>query len=93
MNTGPNRIILFLHPVPFKTGILAKDKYEPGDFISTDQYVVRTPGCILSGYGQEALHNCFQGGTIYQDAASKSVRVQNQVSLGAGKTTIWQVSF
>ena len=80
-------------PVPSKTGILAKDKYEPGDFISTDQYIVRTPGRLLSGYGREALHNCFQGGTIYQDAASKLVRVQNQVSLGTGETTIGKSAF
>ena len=67
-------------PIPSKTGILSRDKYEPGDMISTDQYVVKTPGRLLTGYGREALHNCFQGGTIYQDAASMLVRVQNQVS-------------
>ena len=31
-------------PIANKTGILARDKYKPGDLISTDQYVVKTPG-------------------------------------------------
>ena len=71
-------------PVPAKTGILSHDKYQPGNMISSDQYAVKTPGRLQKGYGQEALHNCYHGGTIFQDAASNLVRVQNQVSLGAG---------
>ena len=31
-------------PVKAKEGILSRDKYEPGDKISSDQYVVMTPG-------------------------------------------------
>ena len=30
--------------VPQKEGILACDKYEVGDFVSTDQFIVRMPG-------------------------------------------------
>ena len=40
-----------LTPVASRQGTLAKDKYKSGDFISTDQYVVRTPWRLLSGYG------------------------------------------
>jgi hypothetical protein len=31
-------------PVLDKEGILSHDKYLPGDFVSTDQFVVGTPG-------------------------------------------------
>ena len=79
--------------VPEKVGILSRDKYEPGDMISTDQYVVKTPGRLVKGYGREALHNCFHGGTIYQDASANLVRVQNQVSLGAGETVLGKSAF
>ena len=57
-------------PVPAKTGILSHDKYQPGDLISSDQYVVKTLGRLQKGYGREALHNCYHGGTIFQYAAS-----------------------
>ena len=80
-------------PVPGKTGILSRDKYEPGDMISTDQYVVKTPGRLEKGYGKEQHTNCYHGGTIYQDAASNLVRVQNQVSLGAGETVMGKAAF
>ena len=44
-------------PVKAKEGILSQDKYVPGDLISSDQYVVKTPGRLEKGYGREALHN------------------------------------
>ena len=76
-----------------KEGILSQDKYVPGDLISSDQYVVKTPGRLEKGYGREALHNCSHGGTIFQDAASNLVRVQNQVSLGSGKAVMGKAAF
>ena len=69
------------------------DKYKPGDIISTDQFVVKTLCRLKSGYGREASHNCFHGGTIFQDAASNLVRVQPQVSNGAGEAAIGKSSF
>ena len=48
--------------------------------------MVKTPGKLPSGYGREADHNMFHGGTIFRDAASKYIFVKNQVSLGAGET-------
>ncbi len=38
-------------------GALSWDAYEDGDFVSAHQYVVNTPGRLLSGYGREAPHN------------------------------------
>ncbi len=46
------------------------DAYEAGNFVSADQYVVNTPGQLLSGYGREAPHNQFHGGTLFHDAAT-----------------------
>ena len=74
--------------VPDEEGILACDKYEVGDFVSTDQFVVRTPGIPPTGYGRERRQNCFHGGTIYNDATSGLIWVENQVSLGANKTVL-----
>ena len=80
-------------PVPSKEGALSRDQYEPGDSIATDQFVVKTPGRLKTGYGRESLHNCYSGGTIFQDAASNLVRVQPQISLGAGETVLGKASF
>ena len=56
--------------VPNKNGILARDKYGVGDFISTNQFVVKTPGRLPSGFGRERHRNRICGGAIYNDAAS-----------------------
>lgn len=69
-----------------KQGILSANKYLPGDLVSMDQFVSGTPGRLYSGYGREAPQNRFQGGTIFNDAASGAIWVENQVSLGAGET-------
>ena len=39
--------------VPEKKRILVCDKYEVGDFMSTDQFVVKTLGRLPSGFGRE----------------------------------------
>ncbi len=62
------------------------DAYEAGDFVSADQYVVNTPGSLLSGYGREAPHNQFHGDTLFHDVATGLILIENQVSLGAGET-------
>ena len=36
-----------------------------------DQYVVKEPGRLPTGFGREAEHNMFHGGTIFRDACSK----------------------
>ena len=67
-------------------GAISRDKYVPGDFVSMDQYVVKEPGRLPTGFGREAEHNMFHGGTIFCDACSKYIFIKNQVSLGAGET-------
>ena len=58
-----------------------------------DQYVVRTPGRLPGGNGRERDCNKFHGGTIFRDAASKVIFVENQVSLGAGDTVTSKLRF
>jgi hypothetical protein len=79
--------------VPEEVGALSRDKYEVGDFVSMDQYVVKTPGRLPTGYGKESHVNMFHGGTIFRDSSSKYIHVQNQISLGAGETINSKIAF
>ncbi len=65
---------------------MSLDAYEAGNFFSADQYVVNTPGCLLSDYGREIPHNQFHCGTLFHDAAMGLIWAESQVSLGAGET-------
>ena len=80
-------------PVLDKEGIISRDKYVVGDFFSIDQFVVRKPGRLPNGYGRERRENCFHGGTIYNDAASGLIWVENQVSLGVNETVLGKLIF
>ena len=50
--------------VLYKEGLLSRYKYEVGDFVSTDQFVVRRPGSLPNGYGCERRENRVHCGTI-----------------------------
>jgi hypothetical protein len=67
-------------------GFISCNKLDIGDFVSTDQFVCRTPGRLPSGYGHEGTNSRFNGGPIYNDATSGLIWVENQVSLGASET-------
>ncbi len=67
-------------------GAITRNKLEVGDFVSTDQFVCRTPGRLPDGYGREGAKGRFNGGTISNDAASGLIWVETQVSLGANET-------
>ncbi len=65
-----------------------------GDFVSTDQFVCKTPGQLPTGYGREGPNNSYQGGKIYNDAALGLIWVENQVSLlGASETIMGKERF
>jgi hypothetical protein len=40
--------------IPKSEGALSHDKYEVGDFVSTDQFICRTPGQLPEGYGRKS---------------------------------------
>ena len=74
-------------------GAISLNKLEVGDFVSTDQFVCRTPGHLPTSYGREGTNSGFNGGTIYNDAASGLIWVENQVSLGASETIMGKERF
>lgn len=76
-----------------KKGILACEQYEVGDFVSMDQYISKTSGRLPTGYGREKPENRYSGGTIFNDAASGAIWVENQVSLGAFETVMSKRKF
>jgi hypothetical protein len=80
-------------PVPEKEAALSRNKIQVGDMVSADQFSCTTPGRLPSGFGREEKHNRFHGGTIYNDAASGIIYVENQVSLGAGETVLGKQRF
>ena len=47
---------------------------------------VKNRGRLPTSYGREHESNEFHGETLFRDAASKYIYIQNQVSLGAGET-------
>ena len=51
--------------VKSSVGAISLDKYFPGDCVSMDQYVVKESGRLSNGFGREADHNMFHGGTIF----------------------------
>jgi hypothetical protein len=69
-------------------GALSRNRYKIGDFVSTDQFICRTPGQLPEGDGRESKDRCFQDGTIFNDDASGLIWVENQVSLGANMTVM-----
>ena len=65
-----------------------KDQYKVGDFVSTDQFICKTPGRLPAGYGRESQYRHFSGDTIFNDGASGLIWVKNQVSFDANETVI-----
>ncbi len=45
--------------IPESEGALSRTRYEIGDFVSTDQFICRTPGQLPEGYGHESKDRCF----------------------------------
>jgi hypothetical protein len=79
--------------IPENEGALSRNRYQVGDFVSTDQFICKTPGQLSEDYGRESKEWHFQGGTINNDAASGLIWVDNQVSLGANEMVIGKACF
>ncbi len=74
-------------------GAISCNRLEVVDSVSTDQFVCRTPGRLPSGYGHEGCNGRFHSGTIYNNASSGLIWVENQVSLGASETIMGKEHF
>jgi hypothetical protein len=79
--------------IPENEGALSRNRYEVGDFVSTNQFICKTPGWLPESYGRESKERHFQGGAIYNDAASGLIWVENQFSLGANETVMSMACF
>ncbi len=62
--------------IPESEGALSHNRYEVGDFLSTDQFICRTPSQLPEGYGRESKDHRFQGGTIFNDAVLFGLRIK-----------------
>jgi hypothetical protein len=69
------------------------DQYKVGDFVSTDQFICKMPGGVLTRYGHESQNCRFQGGSIFNDDASGLFWVENQVSLDAKELVMCKARF
>jgi hypothetical protein len=85
--------VLRMRPLNNREGAIKRDQYNVGDFVSTDQFICKTPRRLPTGYGRESQDCHFQGGTIFNDAASGLIWVENQVYLGANKTVMGKAHF
>ena len=61
--------------------------------MSMGQYVVKVPGSLSTGFGRKSHTNMFHGGTIFCDAESKCIHVENQFALGVGETVNSKLNF
>ena len=61
--------------------------------MSTEQFGADTPRQLPTEYEQESYFSSFYGGTLYNDAATGIIWVENQVSLGARETFLWKERF
>jgi hypothetical protein len=76
-----------------REGAITRDQYNVGDFFTMDQFICKMPRRLPTGYGCESQDCHFQGGTIFNDAASGLIWIKNQVSLGASKTAMGKACF
>ena len=76
-----------------KKEYLTREKYEIGDFFSTDRFICNTTGRFPNGCGRESLDNHFQGGTIYNDSVLGLIWVENQVFLCENETVMGEQHF
>ena len=60
-----------------KQVVFSCNKIEVVDFVSTDQFVFKSPGILPTGYRRESSGRRFQGGTSYNDVAFSLVWVEN----------------
>jgi hypothetical protein len=79
--------------IPENEGALSHNRYVVGDFVSIDQFIFKTPVQLPEGYGRDSKERCFQGGTIYNDAALGLIWVENQVFFGTNKTVMGKAWF
>ena len=74
-------------------GVLSKEKLNPGDLVFSDQFVSSLSGKYHNARGQTNSHYEYRGGTIFYDAASHYLHVNNQVGFTAHETITSKLKF
>ena len=74
-------------------GVLVKGKYIPGDLVFTDQLVSSLTGRYYNDKGQQNTNYLYRGATIFWDAASHFIYLNNQVGFTAYETIESKVKF
>ena len=69
------------------------NKYESGDFLSSDHFTLKTPDQFLSEYVREGPNSNFHGSIIYNDATSGVIWVENKLSFEDFKTIMGKLNF
>ena len=72
---------------------IRRDDLEPGDQVSTDQYVCGKPGRLPHTKGKERPSEQYHGGTIFYDHASSFIWISHQVTLSAAATVMSKHDF
>ena len=78
---------------PEKVDVLAKERYMPGDFVSSDQFKVPVPGRRLWGYGKEKDEDLYNCGTVFHDMASSYIWMELQSDGSAAETLLGKIRF
>jgi hypothetical protein len=73
-------------PVPETLDELTRNKLEPGQTVSIDQYMSATHGRLAHTKGKEAKSKKYTGGTLFIDHATQYIHCRHQVSLRVGET-------
>jgi hypothetical protein len=73
-------------PVPETLDGLTRDRLEPGQTVSIDQYMSATHGRLAHTKGKEAESKKYTGGTLFIDHATQHIHCRHQVSLRVGET-------
>ena len=82
-----------VNPLTENEGYLLHDKIEVVDCFSTDYFVCKAPRRLPNGYGRESHDRHFQGVTIYNDASSSLIWVENKVSIISNETVMGKSLF
>jgi hypothetical protein len=72
-------------PVPETLDGLTRNKLEPGQSVSIDQYMSAAHGRVAHTKGKEAKSKKYTGGTLFIDHATQYIHCRHQVSLRVGE--------
>ena len=72
---------------------IKKDHLLPGQMVSADHYISRSPGRIYHTKGKSDQSDMFSGGCVFIDHASGYVSIKHQVAINATETVKAKLTF